>query len=302
MKVDTSEWTYGVEHEWADWHCSDLPSEYTRSPDHTIVNSNGIAAQIKPDFYKYGGEINTIPSETMEDQITQLVDLKSKLSPSVNYRSNLHIHIRVPGLKNDLNMLKLVQTYIHEKLPRWIDSVDPLPKATTPAEKKRLRRNKVSHRTLLTPQRLKYQMEAETLQEFFEREVPRSKKGQVMWHAQPRLAVGLRQLLQTDTVEFRHFFGTLEEEELLGAMKWCRKFLLYALRDLSFKPSRNLVSLPVPKPFNEELEIKYQATANHNGLSKKECQRNIQMILDGEFNASIQEYKEATKRAGCLSG
>src|SRR5690606_23961726 len=90
---------------------------------------------------------------------------------------------------------------------------------------KRWKRRRVSHQTLLTPHRVTQQLTATTPEEFFELEVPASNSGKPLWHAQPRVCVNLRQLLQTDTIEFRHFAGTLNLEVLEDCFNWCQKFL-----------------------------------------------------------------------------
>ena len=68
--LDTSCWTYGCEHELADWDCNgELPTGFSRTHDHTIVNSNGIAASPNPKHYPIGGEIITPPSNTPKLQV-----------------------------------------------------------------------------------------------------------------------------------------------------------------------------------------------------------------------------------------
>lgn len=294
-------WTYGTEHELSDWDCNkNLPNGFQRSPDYTIVNSNGIAAQPNPKVYQYGGEINTPPTETIEGQVKCLaIILNQYRNCSINYRSNLHLHIRVPGLKDDLRMLKQIQEYIHIELSNVIDLIEPIPKGNTAAERKREKRRKVSHHTFLTHQRLKHQLDAKTVQEFFEREVPATKVGKPMWHAQPRLAVGLRQLLQTDTIEFRHFPGTLSLGELERACYWCQQFLHRAINgfDLSsFVQEWDFSEWPSFPDFNFDLEVGYQATASHNRLKQSEIRENIDIILQGEFRGSKAEA-EAIQRA-----
>lgn len=301
-------WTYGSEWELADWNSlkpQSLPEGYGRSGDHTIVNSNGIAAQPNPKVYRYGGEVNTPPT-TLPEQQSFKDFLGRHPTAQVNHRSNLHIHIRVPGLKDSLKYLKQVQRYIHEELPKVIRLVEPIPKGVTSAEKKRERRRKVSHQTFLSKPRVVHQLKALTLKDFYEREVPRSKTSQVMWHAQPRVCVNLRQLLQTDTVEFRHFPGTLDDIGLLICIEWCRGFLLCAFEEAPIESLWARFSRrPFPKfpPFNEEREVRYQATAAKSGLPPEEIKTNIDLILKGKFNAqdSPEAYRKAQERAGVVS-
>lgn len=302
LRVEQDHCTFGAEHELADWNAlKPLPEGFQRSPDHTIVNSNGVAAQPKTSVYGFGGEFNTPPTRFWAEQVDCLNRLRAAYpNATVNHRSNLHIHVRVPGLKESLEDLKQIQLYIHEQLPKVLGQLEPIPAGKTPAEKKRARRRKVSHQTFLTKTRLDHQLAASNLQEFFEREVPRSKTGAVMWHAQPRVCVNLRQLLQTDTVEFRHFPGTLDELELGACLQWCFEFLQSAIAEKPLQVS----SWPFPRfpPFNEAREIGYQATASHNGVPPTEIAANIRLILTGKFNErdSPEAYRAAAERAGAL--
>lgn len=299
-------WTIGNEWEFSDWDCSrPLAGDFTRSPDYTIVNSNGIAAQPNTAVYGFGGEINTPPSSEIREQAHMLIGFVAARKPKINYRSNLHVHIRVPGLKDSLPHLKKLQEYIHTELPKVLTRIDKLPTASTPAELKRRKRNKVSHHTLLTSKRLEHQLAAKSIKEFFNREVPHNKQGKPMWHAQARLAVNIRQLLQTNTIEFRHFFGTLDANKLACAINWCRHFLLSAFNDTDILSTYQTLhttgycDLPVITPFDEQLEIKYQATAAHNGLKQDQIKRNIQLILEDKFHGSAAE-EEAKRKSGCL--
>lgn len=298
-------WTYGAEHELGDWDTKKgLPEGFLRANDWTLVNSNTIAVQPNPKDYPLGGEINTPPTETIQEQLDCL-NTFLKLHPDtvVNHRSNLHIHIRVPGLKNNLKSLKKIQVTIHGDFRELVKRLEPIPKGLTEAERKREKRRRVSHQTFLTSQRLKKQLSAETVEDFFRLEVPQTKKtGEPMWHAQPRVCVNLRQLLQTDTIEFRHFPGTLDLRELESCFKWCRDFLICSLRGYSILSlfGNNEWRIPRFPKFIEGVEIGYQATASHNGLKKYEIQKNIELIEKGEFSGS-EEEEAATKRARGLS-
>lgn len=298
--VNSNNWTYGAEHELSDWDTQNpLPMKCYRTPDYTIVNSNGIAAQPNPKVYRYGGEINTPPTGDISGQVGILEGILNECDVAINHRSNLHVHVRVPGLKENLKLLKQVQSYIHNNLPKLLPHIEPIPKGVTLAERKREKRRKVSHHTFLTPQRLAKQLEAKTAQEFFEREVPLSKSGQVMWHAQPRCCINLRQLLQTDTIEFRHFPGTLDPDKLQTCLDFCKEFLYYAINDftgvgfVSKFPAKGFPTFP---KFNLELEVGYQATASNNGIKQDEIKRNISLIESGKFNNS-ETYQTAIRKA-----
>jgi hypothetical protein len=299
MSLNLKQMSYGAEHEFADASLyTSLPAGWYRDPEHTIVNSNGIAADPKGELWKFGCELNPTPTLDAGGQVQHLQWIRKKFPEAkVNYRSNLHIHIRVPGLIDDLQSLKRVQAYIHEHFPRVIDVLVPLPRpesADYPAPGefegalRRWRRRRVSHRTLLTPARLARQLTARTVGEFFALEPPSSRDGtKVLWHAQPRLAVSLRQLKQTDTVEFRHFPGTLSEKEMLAATVWCGKFLVAAINNDPIEPLlawASQYSFPQFPRFCLWQENRFRATVHDGTLTRGQIANNIKRILAGEFD------------------
>lgn len=297
---DPESWTYGAEHELADWCVTQFRTTgaaYSHNnKDYTIVNNNGVANDPKLRVYKFGGEINTRPTGTILEQCAILSDIKKDHpEAAVNYRSNLHIHICVPGLASDIESLKKLQAYIHVHLPKVIGLVEPIPVPRSDeypnpehlkGAQKRYKRRKKSHQTFLPEQRVKSQMTARTLDEFFELEVPKSKTGAVMWHAQSRCCVNLRQLLQTGTIEFRHFPGTLSEEELYQSLNWCKRFLYFALNE----PKKDINDLVKDFPFhrlprfamyNHNLERGYLLTCHDGTVPLPAIKKNIQLILEG---------------------
>lgn len=304
--MDTSTWTYGAEHEWGDWAYNEpLPLGYGRDRnDSTIMSSNGVANDPKGLTYEYGGEINTPPTRLPEGQgacVEELIRHWRSLrlpAPTVNHRSNLHIHVRVPGLRGDLDALKRVQKFIHEVMPTLLPIIQPLPspgRFDFPGEeewkgaKRRWRRRRVSHQTLLTPSRLAKQLGASSLEEFFSSEVPsRSLDGAPQYHLQPRLCVNLRQLRETDTVEFRHFAGTLDPNQVELAARYCGIFLECALENDKhslFAGAPDIAEeLPKFPEYNHKLELRYRATCHDGTLSRKQIEGNIDRILSGEFD------------------
>ena len=302
--MDRSEflgWTWGVEHEWGDWHiASPLPLGCSRNlKDYTVMNSNGIANDPKGQFYHLGGEINTPPTPSPEGQVEIMRRLKLALPGAcVNYRSNLHVHVRVPGLSRNLKLLKRVQYYIHETMPQLLPIIDPLVPPDLlklmdfpgnigeyQAAYKRHKRNKVSHHTLLRIDRVHEQGRASTIAEFFDRESPWDEKRQrALHHLQPRLCVSLRQMLDTDTVEFRHFFGTLDPDELRAACEWAGYYLLCAM---DREPVESLISrarrMPFPKapPFLPRLDKIFLATCE--GVEREARRQAIRQAMKGSF-------------------
>lgn len=305
VRLDGKGWTYGAEHELSDWDCSvPLPDGYGRAPDYTIVNSNGIAAQLDTSLYGFGGEINTPPTDTPGGQAECLERLLT-LYPncSVNHRSNLHVHVRVPGLRDNLDLLKRVGRCIWTQLRPLIDKLEPIPRGRTDAERKRERRRKKSHHTFLSPTRHYKQQTATTVEEFFAAECAKSPDGRILWHLAARCCVNPRQLMDTDTIEFRHFPGTTDVGRLLKCVEWCRDFLIVALTDGSVSDLLTAYlhnGYPFPRfpDFDFELEVGYQATAPHNGLSREQIAENIGLILSDRFDGSPARAAAALRARG----
>lgn len=309
--MNYSGWTYGTEHEWGDIpRLQPLPEGYGwDTKDCTIVNSNGIANDPLGRLYAFGGEINTPPTDSIYGQVDCLERLKRLYPMAVtNYRSNMHLHVRVPGLEEDLAALKRWARYNAYWLPRILGAVEPIPAPRRGqftreldylGARRRYNRRKRSHHTILAPGRLALQLAATTPEEFFAAEVPRSKAGAVMWHAQPRAAVNLRQLRETRTVEFRHFPGTLNADELLQCLQWVKHYTLCALLAVwdepaqvdpwaSFLPGASLLKTTMGFPafpeYQHALEIRYRATCFDGTVPREQIVRNIKAIEDGTFN------------------
>lgn len=235
-------WTYGAELELSDWPRHEpLPVRGMGIDvrDVTMVNSDGVAVDPTGRFYAKGGEIQTAPTETPEGQATQLADIMRKWpETTVNYRSNLHVHVRVPGLRENLQLLKQLQRFAHRVLPNILPLIEPIPEpeAWQTGEQRegalrRRNRRRVSHQKLLTPERLAFQLQAESPEDFRDREYVHVATGRLHPAIHPRLCFNLRQLWETDTIEFRHFPGTTKPRELEAAANWCRRFLECALED-----------------------------------------------------------------------
>lgn len=225
-------WTYGAELEFIDWPRHDaLPVRGMAIDDgnYTSVNTNGVAVDGKGKTCKFGGEILTVPSENVNSPAEQMDAITKKWPEAThNYRTGLNVHVRVPGLRENLKKLKQLQSFAHRIMPELLPIIDPLPALSSFASKgERLcaRVRKKDHHTLLSDWRLARQMAARTPKEFFEAEVVSKQTGALLWAISPRTCVNLRQMLQTDTIEFRHFFMPSSAKELLNSTLWCKLFL-----------------------------------------------------------------------------
>lgn len=268
--------TFGVELEFADvYKGSILPDGAVWDyDDNTIVNSNGIANDNKGLLYRYGGEINTRPTDTVREQVDHIEKIIDAVRPSNNYRCNLHVHVGIPGLKDDLSECKRILKYFQENHRKIFQIVERLPMLKEPYgdrlkwEQKRLNRIRVSHQYILPQKRYDAIMAARTPQEFLDEHAPLTDKGR-MWHFSPRPAMNMRQLWETETIEFRHFPGTLNLKEIETALLWCMRIVECP----EYLDDRYHLDFPKFMPYDFEQEQCYQWLNVANNPRKEVSER-----------------------------
>lgn len=264
------DFTYGLELEYADVLVgSSLPEGcHWNDKDYSIVNSSGIANDPKGELWPFGGEINTRPTNTVNEQVEVVKDINGMLTPDpvVNYKCNLHVHIGVPGLERDLGGCKQLLSYIAHYAEEAMAIVDPLPPVGYVFDTEeeyagavaRRKRNLVSHQQMIPEARLQEALGARTMQEFFNGHAPASKNGNRLWFIAPRPGINLRQLQETRTVEFRHFFQTLNLHEIWSCLVWCREFVNLALTSgKSPLTTLDKYQLHFPANYNTSLAMLY---------------------------------------------
>lgn len=258
--------------------------------DPTMVNSNGIAVDPTGRTYHLGGEVQTRPTQTIDQQVEVFQEVLEHYENTavVNFRSNLHIHVRVPGLKDNLDLLKRFQQVIHTQFPPILDMLEPIPKPfadqypiqqSLAGARKRMRRRKRSHHMFIPMKRVKKQLACKSIKDFFALEAPFDKKGNPMWHAQARACVNLRQLLQTDTIEFRHFPGTTNPSEFRDCLIWCAAFVDAVINKVPLVRIWEDVgsNLTIPKfaPYEHHIECSYSRTTHDGTVPKKDIPERI---------------------------
>jgi hypothetical protein len=294
MKYNPSDFTYGVELEYADVKFgTPLPEGCAwNTKDNTIVNSTGIANDPQGKLWEFGGEINTRPTSTVEEQVEVVRQINDALSASgypavINYRCNLHIHVRVPGLSKDLESCKKLMRYNIAHAQEAFDVIETIPvpnpskmtKEAYDGAMKRYKRRQRSHQFMLPKSRTDAILAAKTVQEFYEEHAPLTEKGR-MWFFSPREGINMRQMWEeTETIEFRHFPGTTDLSEMESCIRWCREYLDNVLNDKGMTPREIYwsqgFSFPDFKEYNYELECGYQLT-NHDSNSRKDIARRIE--------------------------
>ena len=109
-----------------------------------------------------------------------------------------------------------------------------------------------------------------------------------MPHAQPRSAINLRQLLQTDTIEFRYFFQTLDPTVVVDSVKWCRdtlRVLIDGGRVMDLLPSNwtKCYKLPSVPKFELWRDKRWHATSRSKN-KRAEALEATRKVLNGEFD------------------
>lgn len=282
--------------------------------DNTCVSSTGIANDPQGKLYAYGGEINTRPTNTIKEQVDHIQLINKTLAdggpaPIVNYRSNLHIHVRVPGLSDDLDALKRLLRYVTAYQQQAFDITEtipvPDPKFMKPEvykwAKKRMNRRKTSHQQTLPQKRVEAMLAATTPLEFYHEHAHKDAKGNPAWFQCPRAGINMRQLFETtNTIEFRHFPGTLDAKEMESAITWCHYFVDAALNHEDKTPQDILADYNFKfgdfQPYEYETEQVYQAT-NFDKNSRKDVEKLLTKIresvkIDDMATSSVEVHNK----------
>lgn len=239
-KLDFNGITYGCELEIADCDTRiKIPKKLGKwdYKDGTICNSNGQANDPQKKVNVYGGEINTTPTKTIKKQLKNIKRIFEILKNySFNHTTNLHIHIRIPGLKESLEDIKKLQTYVFKYSKEMLEVIEPIPKADRNLKgedfllaKRREKRRKKSHHWCISEKTYNRLMKAKTVEEFFESYYPRTKDGRINFAGATRSAINILQLKETETIEFRFFTCSDNLEQIKDSFLFCKKFLLSAL-------------------------------------------------------------------------
>lgn len=235
--------TYGMEIEWGDiprsfsipdnlgaWEYSERDIINLRDPYKNVCAD---PLGIEPPM---GGEINTKPTKTWQEQVDRYFELKQLFTdngnePTVGVTAHTHIHCRVPGLRDDINALKRLTKYIKENQDAAVDRVYGF------FEHNQMKGAKGSKMYLkfdggrTMPDYMSDNiLNLATDFDSFIKMHAAGKDGVSM--GRPfRYAINMYALKHIDTVEFRLFRGTLDRRELESCFRFVEDFLDAALND-----------------------------------------------------------------------
>ncbi len=238
-----SDFTYGMEIEWGDVPRSFSIPEQLGSWEYSerdIINLRAPYANVCADPLgvepPMGGEINTKPTRTWQDQVDRYFELKDLFNeqghdPTVGVTAHTHIHCRVPGLRDDIDALKRLTKYIKENQAAAIEHVYGF------FEHNQMKGAKGSKMYLKfdggRPMPDYMSDNIINLATDFDSFIKMHAAGKdgVSMGRPFRFAINMYALKHIDTVEFRLFRGTLDRTELESCFRFVEDFLDAALND-----------------------------------------------------------------------
>jgi hypothetical protein len=291
--TDLNNCTYGMELEFGDiWRDRQLPEGLTwNTKDYSIVSSTGIANDPKGKAYDRGGEINSAPTRGIGEQLAMFEELIAQHpEAAINHRTNLHLHVRVPGLSEDLDVLKKLLRYIDANQGAIYEAIEPIPAPISRDYKsneafrgaqKRYKRRKVSHQYKVSVARVEEALQATTVREFFDAHSKLQSNGKRAYGLTTRAGINLLQLQETDTVEFRHFTNTRDIRKLASCFVWVAKFIPMALEGATVEDLTSAYAYEFPEfaPFDFAMECGYQYT-NFDKNSRKLAEARIAALRE----------------------
>lgn len=286
----SSSWTFGCELEWADVDTRvKLPPELgvwdVKEKD--VHNTDGTAYW----FTHIGGEVLTTPVGTpheLEGQVRSLVEL---LKPTLTYRCFTHIHIRVPGLTEELPSLKKLLQYTVDSQPYVNSQIACIPQAGERGEyesredwmaARKWQRQQEFWMTQTHPKsRIEEMLGSESFEEFYLSTYPPRKTGtDRCWWLGARPGVNLRSLHKHGTVEFRFFYGSIDPTQVRHVAEFCAEYMSQALGEgvpiEEWYPVMKKLSgwdFPSPLSFIPWQERRFEETRRGHGPKRKKYKR-----------------------------
>lgn len=295
--IDFASATFGCELEIADADTSIVlpPGNTWCDKDGSIANSNGTGNDPKHQLNRYGGEIQVRPRQSPEELLYEVLEIYTLLGRvSFNYTTNLHVHIRVPGLRDDLYALKNIADYVHRYGKSMYQLIDPnhVPasreypdsKALTGAMKRYKRRER-SHHYMLAQHTVQAMMAARTVDYFVRSMIPHNDEGRPLTHLFTRPGVNLASLWRHDTIEFRFFTMSHDPNKLLSAFQW-PLLMLEAVFMTNDPPARLLDEHPELvfqkfHPYDYDMDKIFQLTNLYHNTRRVAKHNYEKLIEDG---------------------
>ena len=249
--------------------------------DFTIVNNNGIANDPKKRYVLIGSEVNMTPTETVDQLVGNVEELYSLVDTKTNHKSNLHVHIAVPGLKEDYTSLTKLIDYTFKYGEYVMSQVDIMPDPTTEELAHRIKHVKKSHQYEYPKSYQGRILAGKTVSEVRDAHQPMSGERRLT-HLVKRAGINVRSLWDNGTIEFRHWFGTDDIAQYRDAIEWCKLYVENAIGKQEH-PDKLLNSkkwnFPTMAPWNLELQKGWEYT-NLEKNKRTVVKERLQKLLD----------------------
>ena len=195
----------------------------------------GVAADPKGIDPPMGGEVNLRPSKSWEDhvgKIGELLDLfrEAGHTPTTSFVSHTHVHVHIPGLRDDMEGLRKVVGYVQrnqEDIVRYVHAYQDLPEIK---EGKKAKTYLKLDGGRLIPDWLCENLKQATSFTDFIRLYCCGKDGKT--RGRPiRYAINLYCLKHTQTIEMRLFRASLDPQMLSDCFRFTEAIFDAALND-----------------------------------------------------------------------
>lgn len=241
MSYDKKDWTWGYEIEWGDIDRNIEVPENLGSWEHAetdIVNIHEpykyVACDPLGEEPPMGGEINTKPTHTWKEQVDRIMEIHQLFvdegnKPSASCVNHGHLHVFVPGLKDDIDALKRLVAYIKENQE---DVIENLYGFYEHPEMKRLKNAKMYLKFDGGRPMPEYMCDniinlATDFDHFIK--LHAAGKDGVSMGRPFRFAINTYCMKHTGTIEFRCFRSTTNREEMESQFRFVEKFIDSAL-------------------------------------------------------------------------
>jgi len=234
--IDLSKCTWGYEIEWGDINRNIKIPEELGSWEYAetdIININEPYKYIACDPLglepKFGGEINTKPTKSWNQQITNIfklhdIFLKEGNKPTAGCVNHGHLHVHIPGLKDNIECLKKLIKYIKQYQKLIVDVCYQYYDYPNIKKHKGKMYLKYDGGRLMPDYMCDNIINLATDFDSFIKLHCAGKDGISM--GRPfRYAINTYCLKHTNTIEFRCFRSTIKKEEIIDQFKFVEKFL-----------------------------------------------------------------------------
>jgi hypothetical protein len=243
MKYDSSKFTWGYELEFGDIGRDVVIPDHLGKWEYAetdIVNLTdpyrGLACDPLGISPPVGGEINTKPTKTWKEQVDRINEIISlfrdlKQEPTASCVNHGHLHVFVPGLKEDIESLKKLIRYIKENQHITIEKcyqfrLSPLMNSSKTA-KTYLKWD--GGRPMPDYMCDNITKLANNFDDFIR--LHAAGKDGVSMGRPFRYAINTYCMKHTGTIEFRCFRSSVNEQEIADSFKFVEKFISAALND-----------------------------------------------------------------------